>query len=136
MSDARLLRRGLLENGYRELEIKGEHAVAIGVVPPIPKILSTAFWRLKPWSKASLLTADPVSQLSLPGEESLTLTRQQGSQGRDEGRKAACSAWKSVKRFSDKTHEKTSTRECALQFRAFEGSSRVAASNVPDMGNL
>ncbi|MGA9267534.1 MAG: type II toxin-antitoxin system VapC family toxin, partial [Rhodomicrobium sp.] len=35
--DARLLRRGLLENGYRELEIKGEHAVAIGVLPPIHK---------------------------------------------------------------------------------------------------
>jgi len=35
--DARLLRRGLLENGYRELEIKGEHAVAIGGLPPIHK---------------------------------------------------------------------------------------------------
>ena len=34
-ADARLLRRGLLENGYRELEIKGQHAVAIGVLPPI-----------------------------------------------------------------------------------------------------
>ncbi len=35
--DARLLRRGLLENGYRELEIKGEHAVAIDALPPIHK---------------------------------------------------------------------------------------------------
>jgi PIN domain nuclease of toxin-antitoxin system len=35
--DARLLRRGLLENGYRELAIKGEHAVAIGGLPPIHK---------------------------------------------------------------------------------------------------
>ncbi len=36
-ADARLLRRALLENGYRELEIKGEHAVAIGGLPPIHK---------------------------------------------------------------------------------------------------
>ena len=35
--DARLLRRGLLENGYRELEIEGEHAVAIDALPPIHK---------------------------------------------------------------------------------------------------
>jgi PIN domain nuclease of toxin-antitoxin system len=35
--DARLLRRGLLENGYQELSIKGEHAVAIGGLPPIHK---------------------------------------------------------------------------------------------------
>ena len=33
--DARLLRRGLLENGYSELEIKGDHAVAIDGLPPI-----------------------------------------------------------------------------------------------------
>jgi PIN domain nuclease of toxin-antitoxin system len=35
--DARLLRRGLLENCYRELEIKGEHAVALAGLPPIHK---------------------------------------------------------------------------------------------------
>jgi PIN domain nuclease of toxin-antitoxin system len=35
--DARLLRRGLLENGYGELEIKGEHAVAVEGLPPIHK---------------------------------------------------------------------------------------------------
>ena len=35
--DARLLRRGLLENGHSELQIKGEHAVAIGGLPPIHK---------------------------------------------------------------------------------------------------
>ena len=35
--DARLLRRGLLENGYRELEINGEHAVAVEGLPPIHK---------------------------------------------------------------------------------------------------
>jgi PIN domain nuclease of toxin-antitoxin system len=36
-ADARLLRRGLLENGYIELEIKGEHAVAVDGLPPIHK---------------------------------------------------------------------------------------------------
>jgi PIN domain nuclease of toxin-antitoxin system len=35
--DARLLRRGLLENGYLELEIKGHHAVAVDGLPPIHK---------------------------------------------------------------------------------------------------
>ena len=33
--DARLLRRGLLDNGYAELAIAGEHAVAIDSLPPI-----------------------------------------------------------------------------------------------------
>jgi len=36
-ADARLLRRGLLDNGYGELAITGEHAVAIGNLPPIHK---------------------------------------------------------------------------------------------------
>jgi PIN domain nuclease of toxin-antitoxin system len=31
----RLLRRGLLENGYSELPIASEHAVAVGGLPPI-----------------------------------------------------------------------------------------------------
>ncbi|MGO9483045.1 MAG: type II toxin-antitoxin system VapC family toxin [Rhodomicrobium sp.] len=35
--DARLLRRGLLENGYSELEIRGDHAVAVDGLPPIHK---------------------------------------------------------------------------------------------------
>ena len=33
--DARLLRRGLLDNGYSELPISGDHAVAIDALPPI-----------------------------------------------------------------------------------------------------
>ena len=33
--DARLLRRGLLENGYCDLPIASEHAVAIESLPPI-----------------------------------------------------------------------------------------------------
>ena len=35
--DARLLRRGLLDNGYSELPIGSEHAVAIDSLPPIHK---------------------------------------------------------------------------------------------------
>jgi len=36
-ADARLLRRGLLANGYDELSILGEHVVAIADLPPIHK---------------------------------------------------------------------------------------------------
>lgn len=35
--DARVLRRGLIDNGYHELPILSEHAVAIDVLPPIHK---------------------------------------------------------------------------------------------------
>jgi PIN domain nuclease of toxin-antitoxin system len=35
--DARLLRRGLIENGYMELEIKAEHALAVDALPAIHK---------------------------------------------------------------------------------------------------
>ena len=33
--DARLLRRGLLDNGYSELPVASEHAVAVDGLPPI-----------------------------------------------------------------------------------------------------
>ncbi len=33
--DPRLLRRGLLDNGYGELAILGEHAVAVASLPPL-----------------------------------------------------------------------------------------------------
>jgi PIN domain nuclease of toxin-antitoxin system len=36
-ADARLLRRGLLDNGYSELPIGSEHAVAVENLPPIHK---------------------------------------------------------------------------------------------------
>lgn len=59
--DARLLRRGLLENGYRELEIKGEHAVAIGVLPPIHKDPFDRILAAQAMIEGILLlTADPV----------------------------------------------------------------------------
>ncbi len=35
--DARLLRRGLLDNGYLELPILSEHVVAVDSLPPIHK---------------------------------------------------------------------------------------------------
>lgn len=35
--DARMLRRGLIDNGYVELPILSEHAVAIDALPPIHK---------------------------------------------------------------------------------------------------
>lgn len=35
--DPRLLRRGLLDNGYEELPITGEHAVSVDGLPPIHK---------------------------------------------------------------------------------------------------
>jgi PIN domain nuclease of toxin-antitoxin system len=36
-ADARLLRRGLFDNGYSELPVASEHAVAIDSLPPIHK---------------------------------------------------------------------------------------------------
>jgi PIN domain nuclease of toxin-antitoxin system len=35
--DPRLLRRGLTDNGYRELAITGEHALQVDALPPIHK---------------------------------------------------------------------------------------------------
>ena len=35
--DPRLLRRGLLEHGYVELEVTGAHATAVDLLPPIHK---------------------------------------------------------------------------------------------------
>ena len=35
--DARLLRRGLLDNGYTDLPVTSEHAVAVDALPPIHK---------------------------------------------------------------------------------------------------
>ena len=35
--DPRLLRRGLLENGYVELDVTGAHATAVDLLPPIHK---------------------------------------------------------------------------------------------------
>jgi PIN domain nuclease of toxin-antitoxin system len=59
--DARLLRRGLVDNGYSELPIASEHVVAIDNLPPIHK---DPFDRIlvaqAQVEGIILLTADPV----------------------------------------------------------------------------
>ena len=59
--DPRLLRRGLLENGYTELPVTGAHAVAVDLLPAIHK---DPFDRLlvaqAQIEGLTLLTADPV----------------------------------------------------------------------------
>jgi len=59
--DPRLLRRGLIDNGYLELPITSEHAVAVDLLPAIHK---DPFGRLllaqAMVEGLALLTADPV----------------------------------------------------------------------------
>ena len=59
--DARLLRRGLLDNGYAELPITSEHAVTLDSLPPIHK---NPFDRILVAQSMvegiMLLTADPL----------------------------------------------------------------------------
>jgi len=59
--DARLLRRGLLDNGYGELPVTSEHAAAIDGLPPIHK---DPFDRLLVAQSMvegiTLLTSDPL----------------------------------------------------------------------------
>lgn len=59
--DPRLLRRGLLENGYTELAVSGSHAVAADLLPPIN---SDPFDRMlvaqAQIEGLTLLTLDPV----------------------------------------------------------------------------
>jgi PIN domain nuclease of toxin-antitoxin system len=60
-ADARLLRRGLLDNGYDELAITSEHAIAIANLPSIHK---DPFDRMLVAQSAIegilLLTTDPI----------------------------------------------------------------------------
>lgn len=59
--DPRLLRRGLLDNGYFELPVSGEHALAVDGLPPLHK---DPFDRLlvaqAQVESVTLLTADPL----------------------------------------------------------------------------
>ena len=60
-ADARLLRRGLLDNGYRELPITSQHAVAIDDLPPIHKEPFDRILVAQAMVEGiTLLTADPV----------------------------------------------------------------------------
>jgi len=59
--DARLLRRGLLDNGYNELPVTGEHAVAISSLPPIHKDLFDRILVAQAIAESiTLLTVDPL----------------------------------------------------------------------------
>jgi PIN domain nuclease of toxin-antitoxin system len=59
--DPRLLRRGLLNNAYRELAVTGEHAIAVRELPPLHK---DPFDRMLVAQSIvegiTLLTADPL----------------------------------------------------------------------------
>jgi len=67
-ADARLLRRGLLDNGYDELAITSEHAVALGGLPPIHKDPFDRMLIAQSMVEGiTLLTADPlVAQYPAP----------------------------------------------------------------------
>ncbi len=60
-ADARLLRRGLLDNGYDELPVTGPHTLAVATLPPLHRdpfdrmLLAQAITE-----GIVLLTADPV----------------------------------------------------------------------------
>jgi PIN domain nuclease of toxin-antitoxin system len=59
--DARLLRRGLLDNGYEELPITGEHAVALDSLSPIHKDPFDRILIAQSMVEGiTLLTADPL----------------------------------------------------------------------------
>jgi PIN domain nuclease of toxin-antitoxin system len=60
-TDARVLRRGLLDNGYRELPIVSEHAVTIDSLPPIHKDPFDRILVAQSMVEGfTLLTGDPV----------------------------------------------------------------------------
>ena len=59
--DARVLRRGLLDNGYGELPMLGEHAVAIDSLPPLHKDPFDRMLVAQAMVEGiTLLTADPL----------------------------------------------------------------------------
>ena len=60
-ADARVLRRKLLENGYVELPLRGEHTVAIDILPPIHKDPFDRILVAQAMVEGiTLLTVDPV----------------------------------------------------------------------------
>ena len=59
--EPRLLRRGLSDNGYSELAITSEHAIAIDLLPPIHKDPFDRILVAQSMVEGiTLLTADPV----------------------------------------------------------------------------
>jgi PIN domain nuclease of toxin-antitoxin system len=60
-TDARILRRRLLDNGYTELPLTSEHAVTIDLLPPIHKDPFDRILIAQAMVEGiTLLTADPV----------------------------------------------------------------------------
>lgn len=60
-ADPRLMRRGLLENGYTELAITGAHAAALDSLPPAHKDPFDRILIAQALAESlMLLTADPV----------------------------------------------------------------------------
>lgn len=65
-ADPGALRRGLLDNGYQELPVTGEHAVAVGALPSLHKDLFDRLLLSQALCEGiTLLTAD--AQLALYG---------------------------------------------------------------------
>src|SRR5258708_36865668 len=59
--DARLLRRGLLDNGYSELPIISDHVVRIDSLPPIHKDpFDRILWAQETVERVTLLTIDSL----------------------------------------------------------------------------
>jgi PIN domain nuclease of toxin-antitoxin system len=59
-ADPRVLRRGLLENGYTELPITGAHAVAVASLPPLHRDPFDRMLIAQAISEGiSLMTSDP-----------------------------------------------------------------------------
>jgi PIN domain nuclease of toxin-antitoxin system len=59
--DPRLLRRGLLDNGYSELAITSDHAIAVDLLPPIHKDPFDRILIAQSMVEGiTLLTADPI----------------------------------------------------------------------------
>lgn len=60
-ADPRVLRRGLLDNGYGELPIAGAHAVALDLLPPLHKDPFDRILIAQAITEGiTLLTADPM----------------------------------------------------------------------------
>lgn len=65
--DARVLRRGLVDNGYRELPIFSEHAVTIGTLPPIHKDPFDRLLIAQATVEGILLLTDDTTVAQYPG---------------------------------------------------------------------
>jgi PIN domain nuclease of toxin-antitoxin system len=65
--DARVLRRGLIDNGYRELPILSEHAVAVEGLPPIHKDPFDRLLMAQATVEGITLLTDDVTVAQYPG---------------------------------------------------------------------